>query len=262
MLALVDGARDRGVDFSYDTYPYPAGSTGLFITLPNWAHDGGPEMLLQRLSSETDRNRLLDEMREPGSPYALWPPDIVRISSVSSDRNRWMEGLFLNEIAEKVGKDPDEQALDMLVQENLGISAIVMRGSEPDLQEMMRHPSQMCSTDALLMGSHPHPRGYGTYPRFLGRYVRELGILKLEDAIRRMTSAPSARFGLDDRGLLRVGYAADILIFDPETIVDTATFDSPRRFPTGIDYVIVNGTPVIENGAHTHARVGRALRRT
>ena len=261
MLALVDGARDQGVDFSFDSYPYPAGSTGLFITFPDWAHDGGPEMLLQRLSSDGDRKRLLDELREPGSPYAMWPPDILRISSVTSERKRWMEGLFLSEIVEKTGKDPDEQALDMLLEENLGISAIIMLGSEPDLQEMMRHPSQMCSTDALLVGSHPHPRGYGTYPRFLGRYVRELGILRLEDAIRRMTSAPSARFGLGDRGLLRAGYAADIVIFDPETVVDNATFDSPRQFPTGIDYVIVNGTPVIDDGAHTHARVGRALRR-
>ena len=262
VLELLDESRAAGVDVTYDAYPYEAGSTSLHIFMPAWAHDGGPDTMLRCVQPGADRERLVHELRNPKAGLALGAGEHLTMSHVAGDDNEWMETKRLSEIAEELGFDAAGAAVEIMHRSKMGNSGVISRGSEPDIREMIRHPAHMFSSDALLIGSHPHPRSRGNYPRVLGRYVRELGVLKLEDAIRHMTSAPATKFGLSDRGILRRGMAADIVIFDPETVKDNATYQEPLLLSEGVETVIVNGVTVIDQGAHTHARPGRGLRRS
>ena len=262
VLELLDETRASGIDVTYDAYPYEAGSTSLHIFMPGWAHDGGPEMTLRRLQSGQDRERLLQDLRNPAGGHVLGTGEHLMLSYVAGDGNEWMEGMRLFDVAAKLGADAAEAAVEIMARSRMENSGVISRGSEPDIQTMMRHPAHMFSSDALLVGSHPHPRSRGNYPRVLGRYVRELGILTLEDAIRHMTSAPAAKFGLSDRGIIRRGMAADIAVLNPETVGDRATSDEPLLMSEGVETVVVNGVKVIDGGTHTHARPGRGLRRS
>lgn len=248
-LAMIDRARDEGMDVTCDQYPYVAGSTMLSSILPSWAHEGGTERMLHRLRDPDARSRMKAEME--------FDPQSIMVTYCR--HRKQFEGKRLAKIAEEAGKDPAEAALDLLLEEEAAVSMAVFNMSEDDVEMVMRHPAVMVGTDGLLAG-RPHPRAYGTYPRILGRYVREQGVLRLEEAIRKMTSLPAQRLGLRDRGLLRKGYFADIVIFDPETVLDRATFEDPLQYPVGVESVIVNGEVTVENGAPTGVRSGIVLR--
>jgi len=174
-------------------------------------------------------------------------------------RNRRFEGKTVEEIAEARGESPLDVFFDLILEERNNVSMAIFSMSEEDVRTVMRSRLQMVCTDGLILGK-PHPRVYGTYPRVLGRYVRELGVLRLEEAVRKMTSMPAQRFGILDRGLLRPGMRADITVFNPDTVIDKATYRNPHKFPEGIEHVIINGEVTVDRGEHTGVRAGLVLR--
>ena len=265
LLAMIDAARADGVDVTMDTYPYLAGATYLHAFLPGWMHAGGSEETLARLREEDLRERLRVEMEEQGSDGFHDVPiewSTIVISSVRTVAGgRWV-GRSVADVAAEEGLRPIDFVCELLVQEELGVACIAHIGLEENVRMIMTHPAHTVGSDGILVGDRPHPRSYGTFPRYLAVYVRELGILSWEQAIRKMTSLPCQRLGFTDRGLLRPGMAADVVCFDPHTVHDTATYDDPRRLPEGIPYVIVNGRVVVDDGAHTGELAGRALRRS
>jgi len=272
-LQLMEYARKRGVDVTYDQYPYTAGMTSLVTLLPPWVHEGGMDKLLERVRNDETWMRIRGEL-ERGTPdrenileEAGW--DRIVISSVKSEPLKQVEGKSLAEITKMLGKPDEFTALrDLLLEDRGGSTMIMFSMDEADVEYAMKGRYHMVGTDAWsvsptgpLSSGKPHPRFYGTYPRILGKYVRTKQVLTLEDAIRRMTSLPAQRVGLRDRGILRVGFFADIVIFDPETVIDRATFDQPAQFPEGIEKVLVNGGVVVDSGELTKARPGKVLLR-
>jgi len=264
MFELLREARRDGLDVTFDQYPYIAGSTMLSSLLPPFAHAGGTDMLLRRLDDRSQRAEMRRGMLEPQGGWesmarnTTW--DKILISSVASERNADLVGKNIEEASGIRGTDPFETVFNVIAEEHNAVGMVSFTMSEDNVREIMRHPYHMACTDGLLGGT-PHPRVYGSYPRILGRYVREQGALELADAIRRMTSHPAQRLGLRDRGLLRPGYFADITVFDPDTVIDRATYQAPRQFPVGIRHVVVNGTPVVTDERATGAVAGRVLRK-
>jgi len=256
LLSLVDEARARGLDVTFDTYPWPAGSSYLPAALPQWVQDQGPEEMLAYLSVPESRQALQQE-----APPLSGDADQLVVSAVSSEKNRWCEGQTVRPIADRLGKDPWDVVCDLLVEENLGVAYYTFTGHMEDVKTIMCHPAQMVCTDGLRIGGMPNPRTYGTYPKILGQMVRDEKVMPLEQAIRKMTSFPAQRFGLNDRGILRDGMQADVVVFDPYTVSCVATFANPRQFPIGINYVFVNGTMVVDNTRHTKATPGLPLGR-
>jgi N-acyl-D-amino-acid deacylase len=263
LLALIDRARADGVDVTLDTYPYLAGATYLHAILPGWAHAGGAEATLRRLRDPDLRERLRVELEEEGSDgFHDIPIDwrIIVVSGATRPENeRWI-GRSVADAAKEAEKRPIDFVCDLLVEEELGVASIAHIGNEENVRAIMTHPAHTAGSDGILVGERPHPRSWGTFPRYLAVYVRELGILTWEQAIRKMTSLPAQRLGLPDRGLLRPGMAADVVCFDPERVRDTATYEEPRSLPEGIPYVLVNGRFVVDDGRHTGDLPGRALR--
>jgi N-acyl-D-amino-acid deacylase len=255
-LERIESARAEGIDITFDQYPYTAGSTYLSSLLPGWAHEGGPSKMLERIRDEDSRRRIIEEMRSPRGEN--W--DGILISHVKTGKNRPLVGRRIGEAASEMGLSPQELVLKLVEEEENAASMILFSMSELDVETAMRSRLGMICTDGLMLGT-PHPRAYGSFPRVLGRYARHRGLLSLEEAVRKMTSLPAQRFGLMDRGLLRPGLAADITIFDPESVMDKATFEDPRRFPEGIEYVVVNGAIAVEDGVYKGVRAGRVLRR-
>lgn len=237
-LRLLDEARARGIDATADQYPYTSGSTTLHAVVQNGAlRIAGPEGALGRIAARD-----------------------VLFASVPKHPS-W-EGKTLEQVARQLYLSP-EPAARRVLQEDRGAVVVIEVADEKDICTVLAHPTTMIGSDGVpASGSNPHPRLYGTFPRVLGRYVREEGVLSLPEAIRRMTSMPAQKFRLDDRGVLRPGAFADLVLFDPAVIADEGTYDSPRRYPRGIDSVFVNGVRVVERGVHTGARSGRALRRS
>jgi len=254
MLALVDDARQRGLDVTFDTYPWPAGSSYLCAALPQWVQDDGPERLLACLKDEQKRRAM-----EKEAPPLSGAAEQLVISAVGSEKNRWCEGKTVRTIADRLGKDPWAAVCDLLVEENLEVAYYTFTGDMNDVRTIIIHPAQMVCTDGLRIGTMPNPRTYGTYPKILGQMVRDERLMPLEQAIRKMTSFPAQRFGLRERGLLKDGMHADIVVFDPYTVSCVATFENPRQYPIGINYVFVNGTMVVEQGRHTKATPGIPL---
>jgi N-acyl-D-amino-acid deacylase len=267
-LRLIDEARQRGIDVTLDVYPYTASSTTIQAALvPTWAQEGGRESMLARLRDATTRRRVMNEAaqlireeRGGGDPHNVqisqcaWKPDL--------------DGKRLDDVAVERGltRSVDDAADTALwLVENGGCGGIYHAIHEDDVQRVIRHPAAMIASDggpAIFGRGVPHPRSYGTFVRVLGRYVRELKILGLEDAVRKMTSFPARRIGITDRGVIRVGMKADLVVFDPATVRDTATFESPHQYAEGVVAVFVNGVAVFENGRMTGARPGRILRKT
>lgn len=254
-LRIIDEARARGLDIMCDAYPYLAGSTILQAMLPQWAGTGGPTAILSRLHDPQIRSRIIDEM---SSADVDWTQAYV--CSVKTETNRSLEGQNFADIASAHGVSVAELICDLLVEEELEVCFLVHTGHEPDLQTIMSHPAHVVGSDGLHLNGKMHPRLYGTFVRYLGRYVRELKVLTLENAIRKMTSLPAQRLGLQDRGILKVGMAADVVILDPQTVGDSATYEEPRQYPTGIPYVIVNGQIVKHDNKHTGILAGHVLR--
>ncbi|MBC7243249.1 MAG: D-aminoacylase [Anaerolineae bacterium] len=260
-LERLERAREAGIDVTFDQYPYTAGSTSLSVLLPPWAHEGGAEALLARLQDPAAREQMRRDMEQDTSWdnfLAAVGPENIFITWVGSERNRWAVGKSLLAIAGCMHKPAAEAVMDLLWEEQLAVTMVDFCMSEEDVERIMRHPLQMVSTDGLLAG-RPHPRAYGAYPRVLGHYVRERRLLPLQEAVRKMTSLPAQRLGLRDRGLVREGYWADLVIFDPAVVADLATYEAPCRHPAGITHVFVNGVLSAAGGEHLGQRAGRAL---
>jgi N-acyl-D-amino-acid deacylase len=261
-LKLLDDARQEGVDVSIAQYPYIAGSTMLHAIIPPWFHAKGPDALIQSLKDE--RERIKKDIRERLDWENLaaangW--ENILVSSVESEANRQCEGKSIVDIASMRGlEDPADAALDLLYEEKLAVGMVLFFGDEKDVVRIMKHPSMSVITDGLLGGTMPHPRVYGTYPRILGRYVREQKILSLEEAIRKMTSLPAEKLRLRRKGVIAENFDADMTIFDPEKIIDNATYHNPHQFSSGVDWVLVNGQVVVERGAHTGEKPGKTIR--
>ena len=263
-MELVEDARSRGLDVTCDVYPYAAGSTSLTALLPPWALEGGISRTLERLKDPASRRRIKDEL---GREHDDWDNlmasmgwDSVYISSLSTSDSTDLEGKNINEVSESRGLDPADCMVDLLLEQDGKVSIVFFHMAETDVEQVLRWDCSLIASDSLHdQAKKPHPRLYGTFPRVLGRYVREKKLLSLEEAIRKMTSFPARRFRLGNRGLIVPGYAADVVVFDPHEISDEATYEDPKRLPKGISRVLVNGTQVIVSGAHSGRRAGVAI---
>ncbi|GIN99020.1 D-aminoacylase [Siminovitchia terrae] len=264
VLNMIDRARREGLEVTFDQYPYTAGSTMLSAILPPWAHDGGSEAMLKRLEDPDLRKRMTQEMATASkgwdsmSKWAGW--DGIVITSVESEERKHYVGKTIEQIAAMEGRrDYAEVALDLILHEWNAVGMIDFVMNEESVRMILSHPAGTIGSDGLL-GGEPHPRTYGSFPRILGKYVREENVLPLEDMIRRMTSQPARIIGLQDRGIIREGMAADIVIFDPNKIIDQATYEKPRQYNAGIDTVIVNGEIVIHGEQAFRKPAGKVYR--
>lgn len=260
-LEMIDSARESGLDVNADQYPYVATSNALSDALPSWMHEGGKESMLGRLKDPTVRERIRKEMK---IREGYW--EDTRIAYCETHKE--CEGKSIQEIAGLRKVDPFTATFDLLEEEKAVVQIVRFGLSEDDVRTVMKHPAVMIGSDGSALAIYgalsrgkPHPRNYGTFPRVLGKYVREEGVVSMEEAIRKMTALPAQKLGLRDRGLIREGMFADITIFDPERVRDKATFTDPHQYPVGIEYVLVGGTPVIEKGEHTERLHGRVLER-
>ena len=273
-LAAIDEARSQGMDVWADQYPYIATATGLGTVLPKWAHDGGTSALLERLGDPGDRSKLREQLLTDTScgwigDFGGW--DSIVVTSVRQEKNRFCEGLNIVEISESLGKHPVDAVMDLVLEERGSVGMMHFVINEDDVVTVMRHPAVIIGSDATarattgpLSKGKTHPRSYGTFARVFGKYVREEGVLTLEDAVAKMTSRTARRLSLKDRGILAEGYFADVAVFDPKTIADKATFAEPHRTASGVRYVLVNGSIVIDEGhlvAPGDSGPGRVLRR-
>ena len=260
LLDLVDAAIGRGVDVTMDSYPYLPGATTLAALLPSWAAAGGPAALIARLRDPMVREQVADHLEVRGSDGCHGVPIDWSTIQISGSRDRMLAGMSIADAARAAGRKPADFCFDLLLADDLGTACLMHVGHEENVRAILRHPAHLVGSDGLLTGARPHPRGWGTFPRYLARYVRDLGLLTLEECVAQMTGRAARRLGLSDRGVLTAGAAADLVLFDPDTVADTATFDEPRQTPTGIPYVLVNGQFVIDNSARTEVLPGRAIR--
>lgn len=263
LLALVDAAIDDGCDITLDSYPYLPGCTTLAALLPSWAAAGGPDALLARLADGEARERIRADVEEHGSDGCHgvtvdW--DTIEISGVGSPDLAATVGSTVAALATAQGRTGTEVFLDLLVRDDLATTILQHVGHEENVRAIMRHRVHTGGSDGILVGDRPHPRSWGTFPRYLARYSRELGLLGLEECVAHLTGRPAARLRLIDRGLVREGYAADLVAFDPDRVLDRATFDHPRQAAAGIPYVLVNGALAVDGSRRTDSRSGAALR--
>ncbi len=262
MLELVEDARAEGLDVTFDSYPFEWAATRLLIQLPQWVQAGGPARLKERLAERAVRDRLRVEFAARGAASASptgWAD--VRLAAFHRPDNLRWESQTIADVMTETGHDAVDVICDLLLAEDLGVGQVTSGPWSETLREFVKHPVGMVGTDSTFLGAKPSPRTYGSYPRILGQFVRDEALLSLEEAVRKMTSAPAARLGLRDRGVIRDGAVADLVVFDPATVRSTATYDQPRSYPIGIEQVIVAGTLVVADGVHTGATPGRALRR-
>ena len=271
VFALIEAARSAGLRVSADMYAYPAGSTGLDATMPNWVQEGGHDAWVERLKDPDIRRRVVDEMRNPDVSWENFfvqaGADGILLAGFRNAELRPLIGKTLAEVAASRGTDPAETAMDLVIEDDSRVDAVFFLMSEDNVRQKISKPWISFGSDAaapavegVFLQSSPHPRAYGNFARVLGRYAREEGLIELKDAIRRMTSLPAGNTGIRGRGQLSEGYFADIVVFDPETIHDRATFDIPHQYASGVVHVFVNGTQVLENGEHTGATPGRVVR--
>ena len=272
MLRRIENARKQGLKITADVYPYVAGSTSLSACLPPWALEGGTDKMVARLKDAETRRRLKLEISNDAKDWeniylGSGGPSGILIGSVTNRELESWQGKRLSEIAAAQNKDPLDALFDFIIADHGQTGAIFFMMSEADMKAALKSPFVSICTDSgaraadgPLAGSKSHPRGWGTYPRILGRYVRDEKLMSLEQAIRKMTGLSAAKVGLKDRGLIRHGYFADVTIFDPRTVIDRATFEEPNQYPVGINYVIVNGQLEVDNGKRTPALAGRPLR--
>jgi N-acyl-D-amino-acid deacylase len=275
LIATIARARAQGQQVQANVYPYRAGQNDLSSIVPPWAHEGGAQALIQRLKDPALRPRLESEILHgiPGSNWydhytATGGWDGMLLVSLSNPQYKKFEGMRMNQVIEAMGKPPLDVLFELLEANGGSVPTVYFHHSEEDMRFALRQPfvsigsdGTAVATEGPLAAGHPHPRYYGTFPRVLGRYVREDKVLTLEEAIRKMTSANAAKIGIFDRGILRPGMMADVTVFDAERIIDNATYAKPHQYATGVEYVIVNGGIVLERGRHTGARPGLVLKR-
>ena len=265
VTSIIEDARAGGLDVMFDVYPYAASSSAMTQYLPTWVQEGGTEAMWVRLSDPAVYERALNELRAGWFGGIPWYWSRVMLSRVA-EPDAWSVGLSIEEAATKVGADPAEWALQLCLDHGNTARVVLFYRTEEDMKTFLAHPLSMVGSDGSAIpldthGEQPHPRSFGTYPRIFGRYVREQGVLSLEEAVQKCTSAVAERLQLTDRGLLREGMVADIVCFDPDTIIDRATFEEPATPPIGVEHVIVAGQLVVEGGDQTDARPGAVLRR-
>ena len=268
VIAIVEAAQKRGVEISADQYPYVASSTGLSQTIPPWAHEGGGAKLAERLKDPATRAKIRHEMDDP---HPTWENRLVsagtwhnvQIASIRSPERKTLEGMRVDDAAMAAGKDPYDFVFDLLIAERGNVGCVWFIIDENDLRLAMRQPwvsvgsdGSALATSGPLRSGVPHPRNFGTFPRVLGRYVRDEQVISLEQAVHKMSGLTAAQLHIRDRGLIREGLAADLVIFDPAKVADRATFTDPFQYPVGIPTVVVNGRVVLDNGRHTGERPG------
>ncbi len=273
VVAMIRKAREEGYDIRANVYPYTAGQNNLSAIIPPWAHDGGNAKMLERLRDPAMRARMskeilnglpnwYDHYRATGGGWQG-----MLLVSFKQEKNKPFAGKRMSELIAARGGDPCDVLFDLLLEENGSVPTVYFHHSEPDMQLAMKQPFTSIGSDGSAISpdgprgeTHPHPRWYGTFPRVLGRYVRELKVVTLPEAIHKMTNMNADKISIRDRGLLKEGYWGDVTIFNPDTVIDKATFEKPQQYPVGIPYVIVNGVVVIDNGTHTGAHPGKVIR--
>ena len=271
VVARIEAARASGIDVAADAYPYTAWQNNFSSFIPPWAHDGGDSKLLERLKDPATRARIRKDMQTPSDAWdntwlAINGPQDILISSVSNPELQKYVGQRVSSIAAEWHTDPLDTVFDFLVRDHAATDVVVFGMQDADVDLALRQPWVSFDTDyhgtapdGLLGRDHSHPRAYGTFPRILARYVRERKLLTLPDAIRKFTALPAQRMGLADRGVLKRGMWADLVVFDPDTVHDVATYEDPNRLAMGMRYVLVNGVPVIAGGQLTGALPGQVL---
>jgi N-acyl-D-amino-acid deacylase len=271
VVGLIEDAREEGLDITTDMYTYVAGGTSLSASFPPSASDGGQAALLERLSEPESRQRIIDSMRSnPDDWENLYfgaGPDGVLLASVETDSLKHYIGKTIAEIAAERNADPEEAVVDLVIESKNTIGALFFLMSEENVREQIKLPWMSFGSDAAAVAPEgkvleqgAHPRTYGNFSRLLGRYVREQAVISLEEAIHKLTALPASNLQVEDRGRLQVGYFADVVVFDPDTIIDHATFEDPHQLATGMRHVFVNGEQVLDDGRHTGATPGRVVR--
>jgi N-acyl-D-amino-acid deacylase len=271
VIRMVNDARREGLKITADIYMYPAGSTGLNAALPPWALDGGYEELFKRLQDPDARRRIVEAVRTPTDEWenlylAAGSPERVLLVGFKNEKLKPLIGKTLGEVAKMRGKSAEETIVDLMLEDRTRVDAVYFLMSEENIEKQLRQPWVSLGSDAASMAaegvflkSSTHPRAYGNFARLLGHYVRERKVITLAEAVRRMTGLPATNLGLADRGYLRPGAFADVVVFDPATIKDQATFEKPHQYAVGVRHVFVNGVQVLKDGEHTGAKPGRAL---
>jgi N-acyl-D-amino-acid deacylase len=272
IVAHIDEARRSGVEIGANTYAYPAWYNTFSAFIPPWAHDGGDAKLIERLKDPATRARIRKDMETPATTWDnewrdIPGPEAILVGVVQNPKLLPLQGKTIAEIAKLWNKDPLDTIFDLLIEDNAATEVAVFGMSEPDVRLALQQPwvsvcndSHGTAPDGLLGQEHPHPRAYGTFPRILRKYVREDGALTLPDAIRKFSALPAAHLRLADRGVIKAGMWADIVVFNPDNIMDLATFDKPNQLSDGMQYVLVNGVPVIDHGRMTNALPGKVVR--
>lgn len=264
VLSQLDEAKAEGITVSFDQYPYVAGSTMMGAILPPWVHDGGTNKVIERLKDPALRAKMRYDMENGIHGWDNFVDfagfENIFVTSVVTEKNKDAVGLSITELAELRNLDTYTAAFDLLMEEENAVGMVDFYGIEDHVKLFIKRPEMNACTDGLLAPGKPHPRLYGSFPRILGKYVREEQLLSLEEAVRKMTYKAAEAMNLKERGLLKTGYFADITIFDPKTVEDKGTFVDPIQFPVGIEYVIVNGKVAMEHGTHTDVLNGRVVR--
>jgi len=275
LIGLIATARANGQEVEAHVYPYRAGQNNLSSILPPWAHEGGRTKLIENMQNPALKERLRNEILNgiPGSDWynhytATGSWEGMLLASLSNPAYKKYNGRRMDEVIREIGGDPVDVLFKVLIDNAGSVPTVYFHHNEDDMRYAMRQPFVSIGSDGtavasegLLAQNHPHPRYYGTFPRVLGRYVREDKVITMEEAIRKMTSANASKIRVYDRGLLRPGFPADITVFDPKTVIDNATYDKPHQYATGILYVAVNGSVVLDGGKHTGARPGAVITR-
>ena len=271
VIAMINAARRSGLKITANMYMYTAGSTGLNASLPPWTMDGGYEQLFKRLEDPALRRQIAAEVRTPSNKWenlylAAGSPDRVLLVGFKSEKLKPLTGKTLAEVAKMRGKDPIETIMDLIVEDRSRVGTVYFLMAEENLEKELRQPWVSLGSDGASMApegvflkSSTHPRAYGNFARLLGKYVREQKVISLTEAVRRLTGLPATNLGLDRRGFLKIGMFADVVVFDPATVADRATFENPHQYSVGVKHVFVNGVQVLKDGEHTNAKPGRAL---
>jgi N-acyl-D-amino-acid deacylase len=272
VIGIVEKARAEGLEITADAYPYAAGMAGLLASFPPWIQDGGVEAAIKRMRDPATRQRIIQEMRTPSKGWeSLYlqcgSPDRILLIAFNNESLKPLTGKTLAQVAEMRGRSPEETAMDLLIEDNGQVLAIYFSQSEENLKKTLPLPwLSFCTDEAayapegVFLGAGAHPRAYGTYPRILGKYVRDEKLMTLQEAVRKMSALPAETLRIERRGRLQTGYFADIVVFDPSKVKDLATFEKPHQYATGIVHVLVNGVQVLRDGEHTGAKPGRVVR--
>jgi N-acyl-D-amino-acid deacylase len=267
----VEGARAQGLRITADMYTYTAGATGLDASMPPWVQEGGHKAWVERLKDPEIRAKVKREMTTPTDEwenlYLAAGPEKMLLMGFKSDSLKPLTGKSLAEVAAMRGKSPEDTAMDLVIEDDSRVGTVYFLMSEENVEKQIAIPWVSFGSDeaslapeGVFLKRNPHPRAYGTFARVLGKYARDRGIIPLQEAVRKLTSLPASNLGIKQRGRLKPGYFADVVVFDPEKIQDHATFEKPHQYSTGVVHVFVNGTQVLKNGEHTGGKPGRVVR--